>query len=348
MLPKNLCYIFGSWPLRVAVQTAVVLCADALPPVALALGHCSSSISRKSERRRRRFDGIYTGCLRHGSTFQRCKTCFARGAEVLSLRFKLTRAWGILKAWKLRLPSAHRLPLPLNLLQLMFSVALDAHLAGTRSALLLPLAVLMRVGFFGLLRPAELLRLRVADIYVGATSEGAPTAVAILKAPKNKATMGMNQFATISDPGTVVWLGWLIQGLPADANIWPSSTATFGQLFRWVLGVAGLSHLPVTPGCLRPGGTTFYYLEGRDIARLQFMGRWASASSLSSYVQESMAHMVWISLEPAARSRIAEAVSASIHIWRSPPSCGPSACGALPLGWRRLLKTSHASSPPAR
>jgi len=260
--------------------------------------------------------------------------------KLLRLRHRLPRAWGCLRAWQLRLPAAHRTPMPLDILKAMFAGALDGYLSGLAPLLLLPLAVLIRVAYFGLLRPSEAFRLRRADVYVGATSSGAPVAVVILRDPKNRAHMGRNQFATIHDPGTVAWLSWICCGLPPAARLWPSSAVTFRQLFRSVLMYLGLSDLPLSPGCLRPGGATRYFVDGMALGDLQYAGRWRSPQSLGAYVQEAMAHFAWLNMEDRQRADISACVRLSALVWAAAPATPRAQFGPSPRGWRRFRQTS--------
>ena len=261
--------------------------------------------------------------------------------KTLQLRRKLPRCWNSLKAWQLSLPSAHRTPLPLDFLQVLFATALEAYLAGSISPLLLPFAVLIRAGFFALLRPLEIITLKRRDVWVGTTAVGEPIAVLVLRNPKNRASMGLNQFVVLHEVGSVLWLEWLMVDLHPDANLWPSSAGRLRSLFASVLKHAGLGEAKFTPGCLRPGGATWRFIQGTSVAELQFIGRWKSLHSLTSYIQEAMCHMVWLQLSHAQQLNVAQVVAGTAAVWSSPPGCTRTAFGPLPLGWRRPPRSSH-------
>ena len=307
--------------------------------------HAKLDLTRK---RRQEVDNILAlyvqACHDASVNFSTPKHAVLAVQKMLQLHFKLPRAWGCLRAWKQRIPASHRTPIPLEILQGMFAVALDGYLSGLLSPLLLPLAVLLRVAYFGLLRPGEVQGLRCQDVFVGSTSAFKPVAVVILRSPKNKASMGQNQFATIHEPGTVAWLGWLSCNLGPDAKLWPSSSQTFSALFRLVLANLGLSKLPLTPGCLRPGGATRYFVDGMSLGDLQFAGRWRSPQSLGAYVQEAMAHFVWLNLDQQQRAGISATVLTSACAWSQPPRVPRALFGPTPRGWLRSSRLSRA--PP--
>ncbi len=50
---------------------------------------------------------------------------------------------------------------------------------------------------------------------------------------------------------------------------------------QWILNDLGLGDANITMGSLRTGGTTYYFIHGVGIARLKYLGRWVSESSLS-------------------------------------------------------------------
>jgi hypothetical protein len=283
-------------------------------------------------------------CFENGVSFAVAKHAVLAVQKQLHLRFKLHRAWTALKAWFVHVAPRHRVPLPMELLKLLFAAGVDAHFRRSLSPLVLILAVLLRVGFFGLLRPGEIFKLQKKDVRIGQTSARSPVATLILRSPKNKASMGANQFVIIHDPGSVLWLGWLLDGLDPEVFLWPSTGLKFRGLLGELLEVAGLGHLRLSPGCLRPGGATWLFTENIDIQRLQFMGRWKSLSSLTSYIQEAMACLVWLELSSRMQAHISAAISCTSRVWDSPPVAPRSSLFDAPRGWRlpsRRLLAPH-------
>ena len=157
--------------------------------------------------------------------------------------------------------------------------------------------------------------------------------------------MGQNQFVVLYEHGSVLWLEWLVQDLPADAPLWPSTGLKFRQLFSEVLRMCGLEGLRLTPGCCRPGGATWFYTEGIDVQRLQFMGRWKSSHSLTAYVQEAMSFLVWLELPVNIRNSLAAAIRLTAPVWASPPAVALLSLGRIPREWRQ--DNRRLPAPPA-
>ena len=191
----------------------------------------------------------------------------------------LPRAWDCLTSWQQKLPSSHRLPLTILLLRVLFIVAISQGLEDFQPAyLLIPGAVLLRVGYFGLLRPRELLAIRAKHVSFGEDGQQSIAIIAIMK-PKTRKLFGKTQFAIIYEPGTVAWLKWLVDDMHPDARLWPSTRFAFNKLFYNLLQRLGLSRLHITPGCLWAG-------------RLQFMSRGMQGGSLGACMQEAMSMLV--------------------------------------------------------
>jgi len=197
------------------------------------------------------------------------------------------------------------------------------------------MAVLIRLGFFGLLRPGEIGKLKRRDLKLGTLADGMQVAIVALIDPKNRAAMGRAQFTTISDPGTVRWLAWYIEQVPGHCNLWPYNLQKFRELFKILVQNLGLERFNFTLGSLRPGGTTHLFILGAEVPRLQFLGRWRSQATLSSYVQEVMAQMVWIGLTRSEESQVLLAQTSFKEIWLTPPQCSLTGLAVFPPTWRR-------------
>ena len=166
-------------------------------------------------------------------------------------------------------------------------------------------AVLVRVGFHCLLRPGELCKLVVEDLYFPQTTWDTPMCVLRLRDPKNRASLGRFQFAIVRDTSLIKWLRWLTDGCAPQTKLWAGSGAKFAKTFKHLLSLLGLDRLGFTAGSLRPGGATKAFVEGMSIANLKYLGRWRLEHSLESYVQEAMAQLT--------HSRLTETEQSSIH-----------------------------------
>jgi hypothetical protein len=244
----------------------------------------------------------------HGLGFDLAKHAILAVQQILHLKHRLPRAWECMKAWKLELPIAHRVPIPLDLARALFGLALDRWFSQENSGLLLPLAVLVRVAFFGLLRLGEIFMRKRLDVLVKDLHTNDAIAVLIIRRPRKRAALGRRQFSVIRDVSTVRWLAWMIQDLGNEANLWPSSGTCCRNMFRGLVGLLGCGRIGLTPGCLRPGGTTWLFMQGQDISRIQFLVRWATLGSLQSYIQDAMGHLVWIPLNAEEQAVLSAAV----------------------------------------
>ena len=261
------------------------------------------------------------------------------------LKGRLPRAWDCIKSWTAKLPVRNRPPLPLDLLKAMSAVALSWGLDSRRLAhLLIPFSVLIRVGFFGLLRVGELCRLTVADVLFPALGDSHNRVVLVLKGPKNKAHMGRNQFALLDDDGCIQWLRWLVRGLLPNTRLWPSTSVQLRHVFSMVLSRMGLQNLRLLPGSLRPGGVTELVLRGVDIHRIKFMARWKNEQSLASYIQEAVAQLVWLSLDQSQRDSISDIVAQSLWAWSSAPSAPWLQFFGRARQWRAPLRSVGSTS----
>ena len=173
------------------------------------------------------------------------------------------------------------------------------------------------MGFFCLLRPGELCALTVGDIKFDSSAVGSQAVVAI-RDPKTSRWMGRSQFTRLLDQDTIKWLFWLCSSLPDNMKIWPSNTSRFRLLFSSLLKRCQIN-AAYTPASLRAGGATYFVLQGWELSRLMFHGRWRSPTTLSSYIQEAMSHYVWIGLGSETQARVLRIVEESASYWSTPP-----------------------------
>ena len=152
----------------------------------------------------------------------------------------------------------------------------------------LSFAVVLRLIYFGLLRPGEGVALRRSDITLPSDASfgfGRKVVMAI-RNPKTRATAGRSQFAVADDEITVEWTEWLAADVPASWKLFPGSLATFGRYFRMVLDRLGCHNMGFSPAGLRGGGATRLFLNDVEVSRIRFLGRWRDLRSLEHYLQE--------------------------------------------------------------
>lgn len=217
------------------------------------------------------------------------------------LRKALQGTWQTLRAWEEQRPSRFRPPMPLPLLAAFVCAARERAYfdcdASQRETWLVFSAMLL-LGFFGLLRPGELLNLAVHDITLPNTmSLGSPFAVVRIRKPKNARQMGQQQFAEVRHPDAINWLVWLVEKREAASSLlWKGNHTKFRIMFRHMTQRLGLESLRLSPASLRAGGATWMLDERIEVSRIRFSGRWANLRSLEHYLQVARAQQIAISL----------------------------------------------------
>ena len=255
------------------------------------------------------------------------------------LKGHLGRSWDCIRSWQLQCPLKSRVPMPEDLVRAFFAFAIAEALNAMRDREALShfaFAILVRLGFECLLRPGELLKIKVGDLRLPKSAYEPSVCVITIRDAKNKASLGRFQFVMVSDPGLVSWLSWFVSNCPPEINLWPGSQHKFSQHFNRVLARLGLSRLPLTPGCLRPGGATRRFLGGTSVTQLKYMGRWRAESSLEVYVQESMCHMMQCALTDKEHQCVNALISCAIQAWQHAPSVPWSQYFARSAQWTRL------------
>ena len=234
--------------------------------------------------------------------------------------------------------------MPLDLLRAFFAYAIARALECGKDLETLSwfsFAVLVRVGFDCLLRPAEIFKLTVADIRLPKSLYEPRVVVIRLSDTKNRASLGRFQFCMVDDPGLVSWITWLVAGCDPQTRLWPGTPTKFRKSFDLVLRCLGLSRLRLTPGCLRPVGATRLFLSGLSVSQLKYKGRWRVESSLEVYVQEAMCHLAATELSDGEHASVVALLKASQRQWSDPPSVPWSVYFSRSAQWRARHLLQH-------
>ena len=212
------------------------------------------------------------------------------------LKQRLKQTWATLKAWEELQPSQVRSPIPIALLMGMLCRArINSEIATSRieSRKWMIFSVLVSLGFFGVLRPGELLALRKRDITLpNNISLSLPCITIGLERPKNFRQLGARQFTSVYHIPTCEWTAWLCSTLEKpEEPLWPTTANEFRKFFRDCGRQLNFTRGRYTPASLRAGGATFLFDEMQDVGRLRFLGRWANIQSLEHYIQSAKANM---------------------------------------------------------
>ena len=215
------------------------------------------------------------------------------------VRGSLSGPWKVVCAIERTEPSIPRAPLPLLWLQAFVVTALSFRSWRMASALLL--------GFFALLRPAELYGLRRSDILMETEHFMGHFILVRVLEPKSRWKGARQQYVRVDHPLVVQALQVLLGRLSMQDLIWPWSPGRFAlRLKRLSQAVTG-NPTGVLPSSLRTGGATWLFQStGEDLPRLLWRGRWRDARVLASYIQEVTAAMLAARLPETDARRIKE------------------------------------------
>lgn len=154
-------------------------------------------------------------------------------------------------------------------------------------------------GFYGLLRPGELLNLRASDVVPpNSMSLGSAFSVVRIARPKNARQMGIQQYVEIRHPDAANWLAWLKSERQPEAALWNSTPHRFRSMFKSVCRSLNIESLRLSPASLRAGGATWLVDQGIEVSRVRFLGRWAHMRSLEHYIQVARAQQITLSIAP--------------------------------------------------
>jgi hypothetical protein len=239
------------------------------------------------------------------------------------LKGKLRSAWDSIAAWRLQRPVSSRVPMRIEIMTALchYSALAACKLDQARSALWMSFATVVRVGFFGLLRPKELFALTpsVIRLPTKVSFPSARVATITVVDPKNKGALGRVQVRIIRDPSCIAWLCWLCRGLPPGHRLWPGSRALFCKMLKTALDFLDLGNLKLSPGSLRAGGATHLLETGVAVANIKFMGGWKSEHSLAAYLQEAEAAATLLTLSDTAATRL-ELILTQVNFAMWPPA----------------------------
>ena len=280
-----------------------------------------------------------------------CHAVLAAQTISRPLRGHISRAWDCIKSWQLQVPLRSRVPMPFLILQGFFCMSIALALSAVSTSDILghfAFALLTRIGHHCLLRPGEMMKLVVGDVRLPAGDHEPEVAVIRLRDPKNRASLGRFQFCIIRDVALVRWLSWFIRECPADMRLWPGDSRRYTLHFRRVLSKLGISRLPLTPGCLRPGGATLAYLEGASVSDLKYRGRWRVESSLEVYIQEAMSHLCICELTRDEHVAFSSLLSQGVAQWQGPPEAPWSRFFSRAAQWRGLSSKRARQAAAAR
>ncbi|CAE7232920.1 unnamed protein product [Symbiodinium sp. CCMP2456] len=195
---------------------------------------------------------------------------FAETVNVMNQRHPFLKnfmagPWGLLTTWELLNPGKVHPPVPAPLLKAMVTTALAWQW--------MRFALMILLGYFGMLRPCEMLGLRVEDCILAVDSGCEQVVFLRLELVKTRTRGARRQSVRLEEPCAVQFLQKCLKVMAPGEKLWPYSANLFRVRLRQVLQAStGQSDLCV-PSSLRAGGATYYFrLWNEDLLRLQWRG----------------------------------------------------------------------------
>eukprot|EP00438_Fugacium_kawagutii_P031108 Skav214914 [mRNA] locus=scaffold2073:21626:30504:- [translate_table: standard] len=202
------------------------------------------------------------------------------------LRGKLSKSWRLFKLWRRIEKPAQAPPFPQSFAEALIGRAIELFD--------LDLAVVLALGFFGMLRTGELLTLLPIQVLLGPED-----AVIQLGATKSGLRRRQDENVIITHRPTIILLQeWLQLRQLENTALLPAYQAgsrMFRDEFRRLLK---FFQLPPSfrPYSLRRGGATADFRAHGQMERTLIKGRWGSTQSARIYIQEGLSALVKLQL----------------------------------------------------
>lgn len=193
------------------------------------------------------------------------------------LKGNLRECWRLFKSWR-RIEAPNRAPpLTAQLARAFIACAVESDQ--------LALAVLLAIGFHGLLRTGELMALKFSNIELGSSC-----AIVSLEVSKSGLRTGAREAIAIRDTMTLDLLNTLAVTAPVERSTrwWTHSPQFFRSRFADLCQFFRVAHLKFKPYSLRRGGATYLLQEGLPLEGILIRGRWKSVSVARLYLEDGL------------------------------------------------------------
>jgi len=193
-----------------------------------------------------------------------------------ALRRLMTPAWDLMVQWNILEPPEHRLAMPPVVLMAFLTVSLAWGWP--------VFAALIALGWTAFLRPGEFLQAVHGDLHLpGDLMLTELQAWLRIRQPKTRHLNARVQLARCDEGPVVELLQAVVGDLQPSAQLWPLSASAFRR--RWdavaaALRISSTTGAGMTPGSLRGGGATQFFVLTEDLVRLQLRARWRRLETL--------------------------------------------------------------------
>lgn len=219
----------------------------------------------------------------------------------------LRGAWRAVQGWRSLRPVRSRVPITLWSLEgaVLAWLWLGWREEGWMRRQYWTCAMASWLAFWCLLRPSEILNLRVSDLSFPQGGEALrdPGIVVMVRSPKTR-RIWHRQFVLCSEPRVCRWLRWWVADKKHTSKIFPGTRYLWDKHFKEGLRFLELEACSYTLGSMRAGGATHHFRVHSNLSVLQFHGRWSSASTLQFYLQEAFSTHITSQLKPSTLEKL--------------------------------------------
>lgn len=236
------------------------------------------------------------------SIFDSSETLNALVDDNASWKGHLLRAWRSIKVWKDLHPWHNHIPCPIRVWLAMVSLSCLWSWPS--------MAVCLLIAFSGMMRPGEVVGLRLEDLMFPDTGYQSVDVLFVrVQKPKMRRLNARREFVKITDPYVCECIRRYKVGRDPKSRLWKSSYASFSQAHAALVSFFGLSIKEgegITPASHRTGAATYYFACGESLSWIRWHGRWATERSLEVYIQESAASLFWSQLGQGTKELICQ------------------------------------------
>ena len=212
------------------------------------------------------------------------------------LKNKLPLSWRSFHTWRRLEVPMRAPPLPIDFLYTIANFALSLND--------LLFAGLLLLGFEGLLRTGELLKLRPLDVVVRDAQ-----CLIRLEDTKTSRRKSATEVVHFDRPWAVEVVDALVGSLRQSPRnllpIWPFTAQAFRQRFKTYLRHFSLGKCRFRPYSLRRGGATQLFIERKSYDSAIQKGRWSSVRAARVYIQDALSELPRLALPPATLQYLA-------------------------------------------
>ena len=164
------------------------------------------------------------------------------------------------------------------------------------------LAAALLVGFVGLLRTDEILRLRFAHML---SYQGGARGVLILPDSKSGHRENKVERVVVSDPLVMAALRKAQGSQHGSSRLYAHGPNKFNEEIRWLAERVGLRTRGITGYSLRRGGATWHFATFGSLEKTATHGRWAQIKTARIYIDGALAQQAEWALSEDSRTRLA-------------------------------------------